>query len=311
MAGPDPASGPARGPATIRIAAAQYPIERLANVADLKTKLTRWVEDAMAGGADMIVFPEYGAMELAGMLDDAMAGDLKGSLAAVAERLPDIDEHLAMLARKHGAHILAPSGPSRRGDGTYVNAARLMAPSGAIGVQEKMMMTPFERDWGISGGGPLRVFATALGRIGVLICYDSEFPLLARAQVEAGARLLLVPSCTERLSGFNRVRTAALARALEGSVATATSALVGAAPWSPAVDRNAGAAGVFVPAEVDVSETGILAEGMINEPGFVHAVIPFDRLEQLRARGEMRNLADWALQPGARPLPAAEVTELL
>ncbi len=74
-------------------------------------------------------------------------------------------------------------------------------------------MTPFERDWGISGGAPLRVFDTALGKIAVLICYDSEFPLLARALAEAGAEVILVPSCTERVSGFHRVRTGSMARA--------------------------------------------------------------------------------------------------
>ena len=93
----------------------------------------------------------------------------------------------------------------------------------------------------------MRVFETALGRIGVAICYDSEFPLLARALTEAGAEIVLVPSCTERVSGYYRVRTGAMARALENTIATVMSPTVGDALWSPAVDRNAGAAGIFVP----------------------------------------------------------------
>ena len=316
----------AAGPDVVRVAAAQYPIERPASWSALCDKLERWVAQAAAGGADIVVFPEYGAMEIAGVEADRVAGDLALSLAAVADRMPDLDRHLAVCASRYGLHILAPSGPSRAGRATpdqgrtqgrdpspsrYVNAARLIAPTGAVGVQEKLIMTPFEQRWGISAGGPLRVLDTALGRIGVLICYDSEFPLLARAQAEAGARLLLVPSCTERVSGWSRIRAGAIARALENTVACVTSPTVGEALWSPAVDRNAGAAGVFVPAEAGVSDTGVVAEGQLDRPMLVHATIDLARLARLRAEGgEMRNAADWALQPGAGPLPPAEVIEV-
>jgi predicted amidohydrolase len=92
-----------------------------------------------------------------------------------------------------------------------------------------------------------------LGPIGVAICYDSEFPLLVRAQAEAGAEVILIPSCTESLSGHHRVRPAAQARALESQIATIVSPTVGDALWSPAVDRNVGAGGVFVPADPALS----------------------------------------------------------
>ena len=299
------------GPIVVRVAAAQYPIERLPSLRAVQDKLARWVAEAAAGGAEIVVFPEYGAMEIAGACEDAVAGDLARSLAAVADRLPEMDAHLAALAVAHQIHILAPSGPNRRSDGSYVNAARLIAPSGKIGVQEKLMMTPFERSWGIAPGGPLRVFETTLGRIGVLICYDSEFPLIARAQAKAGARLLLVPSCTERVSGYNRVRTGALARALENTVAAVTSPIIGDAPWSPVVDRNSGAAGVYAPAEAGVSDSGVLAEGRLDEAMLVHAAVDLGRLEAVRAAGEMRNALDWDLQPGAGvALPEPEIVDV-
>ena len=287
------------GPARIKIAAAQYPIERMADMAALDAKLSRWVADAARQGADLVLFPEYGAMEIAGTFGDAIAGDLEASLAAVARLKPKLDGFMAGLAAKHRVYILAPSGPAIRPDGTIANAACLVTPGGKIGVQEKMIMTPFERNWGVTGGADLQVFATALGRIGVLICYDSEFPLLARGMAEAGARLILVPACTERVSGFNRVRTAALARALENTVAVAMSPTVGDAPWSPAVDRNTGSAGVFVPAEAGLSDTGVLAEGPLNQPQLVTAEIDCAHLARLKASGEMRNAVDWQLQPGA------------
>ena len=295
----------------LRIAAAQYPPEALASLGAYRDKLARWVAEAAGAGAQLLVFPEYGAMEYAAAAGASVARDLVASLAAVSDALPEMDAAHAELARTYGVHILAASGPSARGSGRYVNAARLFAPSGRIGVQEKLIMTPFERDWGVSGGTGLKVFETALGRIGIAICYDSEFPLLVRAQAEAGAQIVLVPSCTEFVSGYHRVRTAALARALESTCVTVLSPTVGDALWSPAIDHNAGAAGVFVPADHSFSDTGVLAEGALNRPQWVHAEVDLVRLAEIKAAGEMRNSTDWPLQPGAAPLAQqAEVVAL-
>jgi predicted amidohydrolase len=288
--------------APLKIAAAQYPIERFATLGDYRDKLARWVAEAANNGAELLVFPEYGAMEYAAASGDAAAGDLAASLAAVSDALAEMDAAHAELARCHKVHILAASGPSARPGGRYVNAARLFTPAGRMGVQEKMIMTPFERNWGIASGEALRVFETALGRIGVAICYDSEFPLLVRAQAEAGAQIILVPSCTEFRSGYARVRTAAMARALENTCVAILSPTVGDAPWSPAVDRNAGAAGVYVPADHGFSETGVLAEGALNQPQWVYAEVDLARLQRVKETGEMRNSTDWAAQLGAAPL---------
>ena len=163
-------------------------------------------------------------------------------------------------------------------------------------------MTPFEVAWGVVPGSTLKVFDTELGRIGVAICYDCEFPLLVRAQAEAGAELILIPSCTERLAGFHRVRAGAVARALENQIATVTSPTIGNAPWSPAVDHNTGAAGFFAPPEAQIAETGVLAEGQINEPGWVETTIDLAALRQIRDTGETRNHTDWHRQPGASAL---------
>jgi predicted amidohydrolase len=288
--------------ARVRIAAAQYPPEAFRSLGAYRDKLARWVAEAAGNGAQLLVFPEYGAMEYAAAAGASVAGDLTASLTAVSDALPEMDAAHADLARRHGVYILAASGPSARGAGRYVNAARLIAPSGTVGVQEKLVMTPFERDWGISAGTGLKVFETALGCISVAICYDSEFPLIVRAQAEAGAEIVLVPSCTELVSGYNRVRTAALARALENTCLTVLSPTVGDAPWSPAIDRNAGAAGILAPADRSLSDTGVLAEGALNRPQWVYADVDLERLHAVKACGEMRNRTDWGLQPGAAPL---------
>ncbi|HEY6870336.1 MAG TPA: carbon-nitrogen hydrolase family protein, partial [Novosphingobium sp.] len=224
------------------VAAAQYPIDRLASWAAYEAKLTSWVESAVAGGARLLVFPEYGAMELAS-LDPATMGDLSASLQTVSDLIPRADALHAQLSARHGVYILAASAPHALADGRYVNRARLFGPEGQLGQQDKLIMTRFENEHsGVSAGEGITVFATGIGRIGIAICYDSEFPLLVRAMVEAGAEIILVPSCTDSLQGYWRVRLGAQARALESQCYVVHAPTVGTAKWSPAVDDNPGAA---------------------------------------------------------------------
>lgn len=297
----------ARPPLTV--ASAQYPIGQPASLDAWEDKIADWVATGAATGAQLLVFPEYAAIEQAACFGPDVYSDLQKTLHKVAELAASRVQLHVDLAEKHNVHILVGSGPVLKADGRFVNAAQLVTPTGLVGEQEKIIMTPFERDWGISGGAPLRVFETALGRIAVLICYDSEFPLLARALAEAGAEVVLVPSCTERVSGFHRVRTGSMARALENTIATVQSPTVGDALWSPAVDKNEGSAGIYVPSEHGVSDTGVLAEGPLSQPQWVTASIDLERLQRVRETGEMRNYADWSTQPGAAPL--AQPVEIL
>lgn len=289
-------------PLLLKVAAAQYPIGQPASLGEWEAKITSWVEDGAATGAELLVFPEYAAIEQAAALGPDVYKDLTTTLERVAALAEERVALHAALAKTHGVHILVGSGPAKHADGRFVNAAQLVTPAGKVGVQEKLIMTPFEHDWGVTAGGPLKVFETALGKLAVLICYDSEFPLLARAAVEAGADAILVPSCTERVSGYHRVRTGSQARALENTIVTVQSPTVGDAPWSPAVDFNVGAAGIYVPPEHGVSDTGVLAEGTLNEAQWVYAAANLAALRRLRTGGEMRNFGDWPAQPGAEPL---------
>jgi predicted amidohydrolase len=287
---------------TLKVAAAQYPIDQPATLDAWRDKIVRWVADGAATGAEVLVFPEYAAIEQAAALGEKVYGDLDATLQAVAELEGDRVALHQDLAAKHRVHILVGSGPSRKGEGRYVNAAQLVTPKGSVGIQEKLIMTPFETDWGISAGTQLRVFDTVLGLVGINICYDSEFPLIARAMAEAGAELLLVPSCTERVSGYHRVRTGSRARALENQIAAVVSPTEGDALWSPAVDKNTGSAGIYVPSEQTVSDTGILAQGELNAAQWVTADVDMARLRHLRTSGEMRNYIDWPNQLGASKL---------
>jgi len=181
----------------------------------------------------------------------------------------------------------------RRADGRFVNAARLLTPSGRMGTQEKLIMTPFERAWGIAPGERLRVFDTALGRIGVAICYDSEFPLLGRALAEAGVEVVLVPSCTDTVAGFNRVRIGAMARALESQCVVVQAPTVGCVDWNPAIDENRGAAAIYAPPDGLWPESGVLAEGLMDVPGWVKAELDLDLVAESRRNGRVLPFAHW------------------
>jgi len=293
------------------IAAAQYPIEQLADWQAYEAKVSQWLRQAAEGGAALAVFPEYGAMELAS-LDPATMGDLAASLDTVSDLLPRVDALHADLAALHGLYILAASAPCRLTDGRYVNRARLFTPHGKVGAQDKLVMTRFEREeWGVSGSGPLRLFDTALGKIGITICYDSEFPLLSRALCEAGMELLLVPSCTEAAHGYARVRIGAQARALEGQCYAVQSPTVGEAAWSPAVDANHGAAAIYGPPDGPFPGDGVVAMGSLNAAQWVFGEVDLARVHSLRADGGVLNFRHWDEQPGGSdPLPAVEVVDL-
>ena len=167
-----------------------------------------------------------------------------------------------------------------------------------IGIPLRKTLGLNATEFGLSPGEPLRVIATPLGRIGVLICYDAEFPLLARALVAAGAEILLVPSWTEAEEGYNRVRIGAMARALEGQCIAVQAPTQGAAPWSWFADENAGAAGIFAPPDTGFPPTGVIAEGGMNAPGWVIAEVDLAALATVRAAGNVRTRADWAESPG-------------
>lgn len=293
---------------TLRVAAAQYPVGRPESFDAWAAGIGDWVAEAASSGAELLVFPEYGALELASTFGAAMEADLAGQIRAVGGLIDEVDALHVALARRHGVHILAASLPVLAADlgGQPVNRARLIGPQGGIGIQDKRIMTPWEREiWGITGNSAARVFDTALGRIGVAVCYDGEFPLIVRAMVAAGADLILMPSATETVAGAARIRTAGLARALENQIAVVTSPTVGAAPWSPALDENHGAAGIFVPADKGLPPSGVLAEGAFDAVGWVHATIDFEAIAAVRAGGGVRGRRDWLEQVGAAEADAA------
>jgi predicted amidohydrolase len=277
-----------------RLAAAQYDIGTLGSWAAYEDKIHRWIEDAVKAGAKLLVFPEYFSMELVSLYPDDIRQSLSGQLAALQDLLPGFLRLFGEQALQQGIYIVAGTYPVRQPDGSYRNRAFLFRPDGTADWQDKLQMTRFENEqWFINAGDALKTFDTELGRMGISICYDSEFPLIVRHQVEAGANLILAPSCTDTLAGYWRVRIGCQARALENQCYVVQSPTVGYAPWSEAVDVNIGAAAVFTPVDQGFPDNGVLAIGTLNTPQWVFADIDTAAIAHVRNTGQVFNYRDW------------------
>jgi predicted amidohydrolase len=288
----------------LTLAALAWPVEPTTSVAAYAAKLGHWVAAAKAGGADLVLMPEYACVELGAALAGRNAPDAGTELRAIVEASDAILAAMRGAAMQHRIWLQPGTLPMRVGN-MIVNRAPLIAPDGRVAMQDKCRMTRFETEhWGVSSGAPPRVFETPWGVIGMAVCYDAEFPDLVRAQVEAGAWLILVPTCTDTGHGFNRVRIGAQARAMENQCFVAVAPTLGGFEGSVALDENHGAAGIYGPVDRSFSADGVVAELAYDTPGLLFATLDPARLEAVRADGAVRNHRDWPAVPVPRSTKA-------
>lgn len=293
----------------IRLAACQYAIRLFDDWAAFEADLRALCAEAAGQGAQLLLLPEYAAMALTGLLPEAERADLHRSLAGIQPLLPRWLALAGAIARQHGVVLCPGSAPVLDPDGCYRNRAWLFGAGGEIGRQDKQIMTPFERSpWSIADGTDgLSVFDTPVGRLGMLICYDAEFPLHGRWLAERGCDLILVPSCTETEAGYHRVRIGSQARALENQLPVLVAPTAGRAPWSPAVDENYGRAALYVPADLGMPANGVLAESetvFTDHSRWLHVALDLAAVRNLRQNGQVALYRDWPEQwrgtePGA------------
>jgi predicted amidohydrolase len=277
----------------VRIALAQYRVEAPKRFADFAARIEREVASVAEKGAALVVLPEYLSLELASTLGREDAADFVRSLAALQSTHDDFVAMARSIARRHGVYLLAGTFLLRQPNGRYRNRSYLLSPGGALVFQDKLTLTGFERDAGvIEAGDSLKVFDSAFGRIAIQICYDIEFPLYAHAQCEAGARVLLVPSCTDTLAGATRVRISAQARALENQCYVAQAVTAGEAEWNPALDRNTGRAAVYAPSDRGLPDDGVVAAADSGS-AWLLADLDLRLLDTVRKTGQVANAADW------------------
>jgi predicted amidohydrolase len=280
----------------LKIATAAYGIGEPHDFAAFADRVSVRVAAAVSDGSQFVVLPEYLALEAAAGLGADERGDFVRSLAGLQTHH---DAYVALareLAKKHAVYLAAGSFLLDIGAGRYRNRAYFAGPDGAVGFQDKLTLTGFEKAARvIVPGDTLKVFDTAFGRIGIDICYDIEFPLYARAQVEAGARVILVPSCTDTEAGANRVRVGCQARALENQVFVACAVTAGEAAWSPALDVNSGRAAIYTPIDRGFPSDGVATQAAAGADWAI-AELDLAALDDFKRDAQVSNANDWMAQ---------------
>ena len=277
----------------MKVAAAKYRVGAPADFRAFADRQRRLLETAAMRGAAIAVLPEYLSLELGATFDAAVAGDLQASLAAIQRYRDEWLATFSGIARDTGMLVVAGTFLLDDGTGRYRNRCDLFATDGRHAWQDKLQLTGFEkRAGGIDGGDALRVFGHRGMRIGVAVCYDIEFPLPVRTQCEAGARLLLVPSCTDTEAGATRVRVGCLARALENRCFVVQAVTTGEASWSPALDVNTGEAAIYAPMDAGLPADGIVARTQ-GDDDWVFADLDVAALDAGRAIAQVAIDRDW------------------
>jgi len=287
----------------VRLGLLSCGVARLASLEAYARRFDALVAEG-AAGAELLLMPEYGCMELAGALTGS--ADAQAELQAVCAQADTVLGIMRDAARRHAVWLQPGTVPFREPSGRVRNRAPLIAPDGSLAFQDKLVMTRFEAEtWGVGAGDPPLVFETPFGLIGIAVCYDSEFPTVVRAQVEAGAWLILVPTCTDTMHGYNRVRLSARARALENQCLVAVAPTVGEAPWLATLDVNHGACGLYGPVDRGFPEDGVLAQSRLDVPGWLFATAQPAPVEAVREGGAVRNHRDWP-----RTVPQAHIVRI-
>ena len=277
------------------LALAQYPITAHTSFEAWQHHTRRWVSEAAQNAAGLLLFPEYGSMELVSLLAPEIQQDLRGQVRALAVFQQAFEAQWAILSAEFQVIIVAPSFPVLQ-NVRIVNRANVFSPQkGLAGWQDKLFMTRFEaEDWIVEAPETplLTLFQAEWGSFGIQICYDVEFSIGAQALAQAGANLMLAPSCTETLRGATRVHIGARARALEQQCFVGVTQTVGEAPWSLAVDLNYGYAGVYGPPDKGFPEDGVIAISDHNVAGWTYAELDFALVENVRQDGQVLNFRD-------------------
>lgn len=275
----------------VRVSCVQYQVRGINSFQDFADQVEYFVETAADYRSDFVVFPEFFSVQLLSQKPLKQLPAVEG-IRKLSEMTDEFMSLMSRLAKDYGLHIIAGSHPMEI-DGTLQNVCPIFAPDGSYKLQSKLHITPSEKKyWGISGGNDLQVISTPKARIGVLICYDSEFPEAARHLADEGAEIIFVPYCTDDRHGFLRVRYCSQARAIENQLYVVTAGIIGNLPSVPAMDIHYGKAAVFSPSDHAFARDGIQAEADSNVEMLLVTDLDINDLYRSRASGSVRPMLD-------------------
>ncbi len=289
-----PASDAPAAPAikeVIRVATVQFQARRVETFEEFIANIEYFVDVVSDYRSDFVVFPELFTLPLLSLEKKRLSP--AQSIEKLTEYTPRFVEAMRGLAISYNINIIGGSHPTRAADGDIQNVAYVFLRDGSVHEQEKIHPTPNERHWwNIKGGDEVSTIKTDCGPIGVLICYDSEFPELARRLADEGAKLLFVPFCTDNRQGYMRVRYCSQARAIENQCYVVMSGNVGNLPGVENFDVQYAQSVIITPCDFPFARDGIAAECTENVETIAVADLDMSDIAWARAEGTVRNLRD-------------------
>jgi predicted amidohydrolase/GNAT superfamily N-acetyltransferase len=273
----------------VRLGLVQWQMRPYKNFDELMQQVEFFVDAVSGYRSDFALFPEFFMAPLMAENNDLAVPEAIRELAKHSE---EIVKKFNELSISYNINIICGSMPEVI-DGKLYNAGYLCKRDGSIERYVKLHITPDEaKVWGLQGGNELKVFDTDCGKIGVLICYDTEFPELSRLLADEGMDILFVPFLTDTQNGFSRVRLCAQARAIENECYVAIAGSVGNLPKVENMDMQYAQSMVFTPCDFAFPATGIKAAATPNTEMILIADVDIDLLRQLNQFGAVRNLRD-------------------
>lgn len=278
----------------VRIALVQYQMRGIDTFEDFAEQVEYFVRAAAGYSVDFVLLPEFTSLQL--LSSAALRGrPAKGAIEHLSRLTRDVFALMSALARRYGVHLIGGSHPtpSRETPSRLRNVCPVGLPDGRVLMQPKLHITPWETTaWGFQGGAQLAVIPTPKAKIGVLICYDSEFPEATRYLADQGMDILFVPYCTDDRQGSLRVLRCCQARAIENQIYVAAAGLVGNLPGADGIDVHYGRAMVFTPSDFSFARDGIQAQADANVETLLVAELDLAALYRAREYGSVRPRLD-------------------
>jgi predicted amidohydrolase/ribosomal protein S18 acetylase RimI-like enzyme len=272
-----------------RLGVVQWEMRRFESFEDFMQQAEFFVDTVSAYKADIILFPELLNAPLIRMYEGMHPTD---AMRRLSEYTEPMRQAMTDMALSYNVNIVTGSVPQIQEDGTLQNVSFLCRRDGTWDSQAKLHITPDEEaHWGFAGGQSLKVFDTDVGKIGILICYDVEFPELARLQTMRGMKMLLVPFWTDTKNGYLRVRRCAQARAIENECFVAISGSVGNIPKVETMGIQYSQSAIFTPSDFPFPHDAIASEVTPGIETTLITDVDLDLLKELRTQGSVRNVS--------------------
>jgi predicted amidohydrolase/GNAT superfamily N-acetyltransferase len=273
----------------VRLGLIQWQMRPYWNLDELFNHVEYFVDAVSAYKSDFALFPELFNGPLLAEFNDLSEAE---AMRELAKYTPEMRERFQEMAIRYNVNIITGSLPIIEND-TLKNVGYLCHRNGAIDRYDKIHITPDEsKHWGIVGGDILKVYHTDAGRIGILICYDVEFPELARILAEERMQILFVPFLTDTQNAYMRVRLCSMARAVENECFVAITGSVGNLPKVQNMDIQYSQAAVFTPSDFAFPSSCIKSEATPNTEMILISEVDLSLLDELHSYGSVRNLKD-------------------